>query len=98
VTWASRIPFAGWLWLLSGLPVGLILMWSPPPVWVAFFTFSVWLEVGDAMLSIVFAWTDGRYRRLILSNSRKYILLPGALFVRSPLRSERQRVSAGPRS
>lgn len=81
MTWASRIPFAGWLWLLSGLPVGLVLMWSPPPVWVAFFTFAVCLEVGHALSPIVFAWTDGRYRRLIFKYPRKYILLPGALFV-----------------
>jgi hypothetical protein len=71
VTWASRIPFAGWLWLLSGLPVGLVLMWSPPPVWVAFFTFAVCLEVGHALSPIVFAWTDGRYRRLIFKYPRK---------------------------
>jgi hypothetical protein len=81
VTWTSRIPFAGWLWLLSGLPIGLVLMWSPPPVWVAFFTFAVCLEVGHALSPIVFAWTDGRYRRLIFKYPRKYILLPGALFV-----------------
>ena len=44
----ARVPFAGWLWLLSGLPVGLALAYSPLPVWVAFFTFAVLLEVGHA--------------------------------------------------
>lgn len=71
MTWASRVPFAGWLWLLGGPPVGLVLMLSPPPVWVAFFTFAVCLEVGHALSPIVFAWTDGRYRRLIFKYPRK---------------------------
>jgi hypothetical protein len=78
VTWLPRIPFVGWLWILSGLPVGLVLLSSPPPVWIVFFTFAVCLEVGHALSPIVFAWTHGAYRRLIFKYPMKYILLPGA--------------------
>jgi len=78
VTWFSRVPFAGWLWLLSGVPVGLVLACSPPSVWVVFFTFAVFLEVGHALSPIVFAWTHGGYRRLIFKYPRRYILVPGA--------------------
>jgi len=77
----ARMPFAGWLWLLSGLPVGLVLAYSPLPVWVAFFTFAVFLEVGHAFSPIVFAWTNSGYRRLIFKYPRKYILLPGAFLL-----------------
>ena len=77
----ARIPFAGWLWLLSGLPVGLALAYSPSPVWVAFFTFAVLLEVGHAFSPIVFAWTNRSYRQLIFRYPRKYILLPGAFLL-----------------
>ena len=77
----ARIPLAGWLWLLSGLPVGLALAYSPLPVWVAFFTFAVFLEVGHAFSPIVFAWTHVGYRRLIFKYPRKYILLPGAFLL-----------------
>jgi hypothetical protein len=56
-------------------------MWSPLPVWIAFFTFAVLLEVGHALSPIVFAWTHGAYRRLIFKYPRKYILLPGAFFL-----------------
>src|SRR5262249_39718982 len=73
-----RIPFVGWLWILSGLPVGLVLMSSPPPIWIAFFTFAVFLEIGHALSPIVVAWSHGGYRPLIFKYPRKYILLPGA--------------------
>jgi hypothetical protein len=72
------IPFVGWLWLLSGLPIGLVLMSSPPPVWIAFFTFAVFLEVGHALSPIVFAWTHPGYRRLIFAHPRKFVVVPGA--------------------
>jgi len=64
--------------MLSGLPVGLILMCSPLPVWIVFFTFAVFLEVGHALSPIVFAWAHRDYRRLIFKYPAKYILLPGA--------------------
>jgi hypothetical protein len=67
--------------MLSGLPVGLVLACSPPPVWIAFFTFAVLLEVGHALSPIVFAWTHSGYRRLIFKYPRRYILLPGAFLL-----------------
>ena len=51
------------------------------PVWVAFFTFAVFLEVGHAFSPIVFAWTHSGYRRLIFKYPRRYILLPGAFLL-----------------
>jgi hypothetical protein len=56
-------------------------MWSPPPVWIGFFTFAVLLEVGHALSPIVFAWTHAGYRRLIFKYPRKYVLLPGAFLL-----------------
>ena len=79
--WFSRIPFAGRLWILSGLPVGLVLACSPPPVLIAFFTLAVFLEVGHALSPIVFAWTHSGFRRLIFKHPRKYIVLPGAFLL-----------------
>jgi hypothetical protein len=81
VTWLPQIPFVGWLWLSSGLPVGLVLMWSPPSAWIAFFTFAVLMEVGHALSPIVFAWTNPAYRTLIFKYPRKYVVLPGAFLV-----------------
>jgi len=80
-TWLPRLPFAGRLWLLGGLPVGLVLMCSPTPVWVAFYTFAVFLEIGHSFSPIVFAWTNGGYRRLIFKYPRRYIVVPGAVFL-----------------
>lgn len=77
----ARLPFAGWLWLLSGLPVGLVLMCSPFRVWTAFFTLFVFMEVGHALSPIVFAWAHPDYRRLIFKYPRKYIVVPGAFLL-----------------
>jgi len=76
-----RLPFAGWLWILSGLPVGLLLFLSPPPVWNAFFAFAVLLEVGHALSPIVFAWTHAGYRRLIFKYPGRYIVVPGGFLL-----------------
>jgi hypothetical protein len=76
-----HIPFAGWLWLSSGVPLGLGLVISPPSVWNAFFAFAVLLEIGHALSPIVLAWTDGRYRSLIFKHPGRYILLPGSLLM-----------------
>ena len=81
VTWLPRLPFVGWLWILSGLPVGLVLMCSPLSVWVVFFTFAVFLEVGHALSPIVFAWTHSGYRRLIFKYPGRYLVLPGAFLL-----------------
>jgi hypothetical protein len=56
-------------------------MCSPPPVWIVFFTFAVFLEVGHALSPIVFAWSHSGYRRLIFKYPRKYVLLPGAFLL-----------------
>jgi hypothetical protein len=38
--------FVGWLWLLSGLPIGLALVVLPPAGRLLFFTAAVFLETG----------------------------------------------------
>jgi hypothetical protein len=78
---SARIPFAGWLWAASGLPVGLALIAAPPPVWIAFFTFAVFLEIGHALSPIVFAWTTAAYRQQILRHRRQYVVVPTAFFL-----------------
>lgn len=81
VTLARHLPFVGWLWLLGGLPAAVLLISSPPPVWIAFFTLAVFLEIGHAVSPIVFAWTNDRYRKLIFAHPRRYLVLPGAVLL-----------------
>jgi hypothetical protein len=73
----GRIPCVGWLWLASGVPVGLMLLAAPLPLLVGFFTFAVCLEVGHALSPIVFAWSHAGYRRLIFKYPARYLLVPG---------------------
>jgi hypothetical protein len=80
-SWLPRLPFVGWLWIASGLPVGIALLFSPPPVWNLFFAFAVLLEIGHALSPIVLAWTNAGYRRLIFKYPRRYIVLPGVFLL-----------------
>jgi hypothetical protein len=49
--------FVGWLWLLSGLPIGLALVVLPPAGRLLFFTAAVFLETGHSLSPIIMAWT-----------------------------------------
>ena len=72
--------FVGWLWLLSGLPIGLTLVALPPAGRLLFFTAAVFLETGHSLSPIVMAWTHRGFRPLMLARPGKYLLLPLAVF------------------
>jgi hypothetical protein len=72
--------FVGWLWLLSGLPIGLTLVALPPAGRLLFFTAAVSLETGHSLSPIVMAWTHRGFRPLMLSEPGKYLLLPLVVF------------------
>ena len=70
------------LWLLSGVPVGLLLILLPARARLVAFTSFVLLETGHSISPILLAWTHGGFRRsLIMADPRKYILLPAAVFL-----------------
>lgn len=74
--------FVGWLWLLSGLPVGIALIFLPPSAQLLCFVLFVPLETGHSLSPIVLAWTHGGFRRqVIYARPRKYILLPTLAFL-----------------
>jgi hypothetical protein len=75
--------FVGWLWLLSGLPVGVALVVLPPSARLACFTIFVLLETGHSLSPIVLAWTHGGLRSIMLRQARKYVSLPTAIFLLS---------------
>jgi hypothetical protein len=72
--------FVGWLWLLSGLPIGLALVALPPTGRLLFFTAAVFLETGHSLSPIIMAWTHRGFRLLMLSQPGKYLVLPSAVF------------------
>src|SRR5215467_1131695 len=85
MTWISGMNdirrFALWLWLLSGLPVGLILVFLPPPARLVAFTLFVALETGHSLSPIALACMHPEFRRqLIAKQPWKYIALPVAVF------------------
>src|SRR5258708_34801193 len=68
-------------WILSGLPVGLVLIFMPQQALLVFFPLVVLLETGHSFSPIVLAWTHREFRRrFVLARPGKFILLPGALF------------------
>lgn len=69
--------FVAWLWLLSGIPVGVALIYLPPPARFACFTLFVLLETGHSLSPIVLAWTHREFRRrVIYPRPCKFLLLP----------------------
>ena len=72
--------FAGFLWGLSGLPVGLALIFLPAPARHACFTLFVLLETGHSLAPIALAWTHAGFRRLMCRRPQKYLRMPAAVF------------------
>ena len=69
--------FVTWLWLLSGLPIGIALIFLPPPARFACFVLFVLLETGHSLSPIILAWTHREFRRqVIYSQPGKFLLLP----------------------
>jgi hypothetical protein len=74
--------FVSWLWLLSGLPIGLALIFLPPSARLACFVAFVALETGHSLSPVVLAWTHSGFRRqVIYFRPRKFILLPTLVFL-----------------
>jgi hypothetical protein len=72
--------FVGWLWLLSGLPIGLALVVLPPAGRLLFFTAAVFLETGHSLSPIVMAWTHRGFRAIMFRQPKKFLLLPLVVF------------------
>ena len=69
-----------WLWLLSGAPVWLALMWSTPFERVVLFTIFIVLDTAHTLSPIVLAWSHKGFRRVMIGEPRKYIILPSVVF------------------
>jgi hypothetical protein len=69
-----------WLWLLSGIPVGIALIFLPSPARLACFTLFILLETGHSLSPIVLAWTHGGFRRVMVGQPKKYFPLPSGVF------------------
>lgn len=69
-----------WLWLLSGMPIGLALMWMPPLGLVICFGVFILLDMAHALSPIILAWSHAGFRSVMLNEPRKYIALPSAIF------------------
>jgi hypothetical protein len=75
--------FVVWLWLLSGLPIGLILVFAPAPIGFAFFAAAIVLETGHVLSPIVLVWTHAELRRRALREWEKWIAVPCVLIASS---------------
>jgi hypothetical protein len=80
MTWI-RGPWWDGFWILSGLPVGLALLFMPPAALLLFFTLAVLLETGHSFSPIALAWShEGFRRQVLLTRPWKSIALPSAIF------------------
>ena len=66
--------------VLSGLPIGLLLLLLSAPQLYAFACLAVLLETGHALSPIALAWMHTGFRRIMLEHKAKYILLPASIF------------------
>ena len=74
-----------WLWLLSGVPIGLLLWRLPPSGRVACFAILLLLETMHVLSPILLAWMNKGFRRMMLQDTRKYVVLPAAVFLGATL-------------
>lgn len=68
--------FVGWLWLLSGAPIGVALILLPPQGRLTLFAAAVLLETGHSLSPIVMSWVHREFRNVMLERPWKYIALP----------------------
>jgi hypothetical protein len=72
--------YVAWLWLLSGAPIGLALIFLPPAVRLWIFALFVLLDTGHSLSPIILAWTHREFRRqVIYPQPAKFLLLPGLI-------------------
>jgi hypothetical protein len=70
------------LWLLSGAPVGVAMIFLPPSALLWCFTLFVLLETGHNMAPITLAWTHGEFRQwMVYQRPLTFIWLPIAILV-----------------
>jgi hypothetical protein len=67
--------------MLSGVPVGIGLMWLPPAGRIACFALFITIDMAHALSPIVLAWTHAGFRSVMLGEPRKYIGLPSVIFI-----------------
>jgi hypothetical protein len=80
MTWV-RNPWWDGFWILSGLPIGLALVFLPSAVGFLFFTAAVFLETGHAFSPIVLTWSDAGLRRIAMDRWAEFVALPPLVFV-----------------
>jgi hypothetical protein len=74
-----------WLWLLSGVPIGLLLWWLPMGGRIACFAALLLLETMHVLSPIMLVWMHEGLRRMMLREPRKYVVLPAAVFLGAAL-------------
>lgn len=68
-----------WLWLLSGVPVGVALIFMPSSVLLWCFALFIVLDEAHNMAPIALAWSHGEFRRQVIYRQPwKFIGLPAA--------------------
>lgn len=70
-----------WLWLLSGAPVGIALACLSGSALVICFTIMLLLDTAHSLSPIVLAWTHAGFRRVMIDNPQKYVVLPSVIFL-----------------
>jgi hypothetical protein len=80
MTWV-RSPWWDGFWILSGLPIGLALIFLPPAVGFLFFTAAIFLETGHAFSPIVLAWSHAGLRRIAMDRWVEFVASPLLVFV-----------------
>jgi hypothetical protein len=79
MTWI-RGPWWDSFWLLSGLPIGVVLILSPPAVGLLIFTAAALLETGHALSPIILAWSHRGLRRVAIDRWRESLFAPLLVF------------------
>jgi hypothetical protein len=71
--------FAGWLWLMSGLPVGLVLMLFAPGMVTPLVVAIMVLETAHVVSPVLLAWTRPGLRSMVSREWVKHIAAPAAV-------------------
>ena len=81
MTWV-RNPWWDGFWVLSGLPIGVVLMIFVPSPYIPPMAAAIMiLETGHVVSPMILAWSKPGLRSIVLCEWRKYIVVPLALVV-----------------
>jgi hypothetical protein len=75
MTWICG-PLWDGFFLLSGLPIGLMLVYAAAPVGLGFFTAAIVLETAHVLSPIVLVWTHAGLRRIAMKEWVKWLAVP----------------------